>query len=51
LTGTSGIAAAVFLSDKHRDSDEDRTSRTLLEMAGLKTRRLTERVEIVLASD
>jgi dCMP deaminase len=44
----SGISEVVFLSDKHRDSDSDKASRTLLAMAGVKVRRFEEDLEIVL---
>ena len=47
----SGIAEVVYLSDKHRDSDTDKASRTILEMAGVKTRRFAEKLDIVLRTE
>lgn len=44
----SGIIEVVFLSDKYRDSDTDKASRMLLQSAGVKMRRFTESLEIVL---
>jgi dCMP deaminase len=46
----SGIAEVVFLSDKHRDSDTDKASRTLLAMAGVRTRRFDATLDIRLCS-
>jgi dCMP deaminase len=47
----SGIAEVVYLSDKHRDSDGDAASRRILELAGVRTRKFTERLAIVLRHD
>jgi dCMP deaminase len=42
----SGIAEVVFLTDKHRDSEGDVASRRILELAGVKTRRFAEKMDI-----
>jgi dCMP deaminase len=44
----SGIAEVVFLSDKHRDSETDEASRRILTLAGVSTRKFTERLVITL---
>jgi dCMP deaminase len=44
----SGISEVVFLSDKYRDSDTDKASRMILDLAGVRRREFAEELSIVL---
>jgi dCMP deaminase len=44
----SGISEVVFLSDKYRDSDTDKASRMILDLAGVRRREFAEELHIVL---
>jgi dCMP deaminase len=46
----SGISEVVYLSDKHRNSETDEASRRILNMAGVRTRKYSERLLVTLDS-